>query len=624
MNTPPTSRDQLPTILKRVILTALSQMALAYVSLFIHNLYPVWSAPLWPASGAALAAVLLGGPWMLVGVYLGLLPSQFFFWGVVPTSTALLLPLANTVETALAWLLLRKVVHGFHDWISTQRDIVTFLIAAPWIPAVTSALLAQILLRHNGVVPSNTFFSEVLIYALGNASGIILLTPLILVWRNYLNFPWLTRTGLQLIAHTLVVAIAVWLIHAETAFSSALFIALIPIFIWGVWSTGLKGATLSCLLLSFLFFSWQVQKPFDLRLIAKHSDTTVLSSIQHSYNPGNTTSSAFSTIKEPLTLQVSMLTMFCLTMLPLGLAADTLRANSQKDQLVMDSLDSTFWFWDSVTGAKIQSKTIAENLPSGVSLFQRGSPTGQIKVTSANPSQPSYLSHWVITQSSPSGEPLQATGLLHCLRLQEKMEKAEASAEIAQIEIASLRSRFNPHLLFNCLTGLRALIRRDPTSAREFTGHLARFLRTAVDSQARPLIPLKEEISLCRDYLALEQMRGSTTVAELNFPRNTLNILIPPMSIHTLIENAVKHGTRDAEGKLNIHVSAVIKNKNNLAILISQPGIYSPKKSTKSSGGLMLVRQHLNLLFGKKANLALRQDPSGTVTAELQIPALKT
>jgi LytS/YehU family sensor histidine kinase len=204
------------------------------------------------------------------------------------------------------------------------------------------------------------------------------------------------------------------------------------------------------------------------------------------------------------------------------------------------------------------------------------------------------------------------------------MEKAEASAEIAQIEIASLRSRFNPHLLFNCLTGLRALIRRDPTSAREFTGHLASFLRTAVDSQARPLIPLKEEISLCRDYLALEQMRGSTTVAELSFPRNTLNILIPPMSIHTLIENAVKHGTRDAEGKLNIHVSAILKNKNNLVILVSQPGMFSSANSTKNSGGIMLVRQHLALLFGKKANLALRQDPSGMVTAELQLPTMKT
>jgi LytS/YehU family sensor histidine kinase len=318
-----------------------------------------------------------------------------------------------------------------------------------------------------------------------------------------------------------------------------------------------------------------------------------------------------------------MLTMFCLTMLPLGLAADTLRANSQKDQLVMDSLDSTFWSWDSVSGVNIQSKAIARHIPSEVSLFQRTSPTGQIKLNPIDPSQPSYVSHWVITQFSPSGEPLQATGLLYCLRLQEKMERAEATAESAQIEIASLRSRFNPHLLFNCLTGLRALIRRDPASAREFTGHLARFLRTAVDSQASPLIPLKDEISLCRDYIALEKMRGSTIFTKLSFPRKTVNISVPPMSIHTLIENAVKHGTRDAEGKINIRASAMLENNNNLVILVSQPGNFSSQNLTKSSGGLMLLRQHLNLLFGEEANLALREDPPGTVTAKIQLPTRK-
>jgi LytS/YehU family sensor histidine kinase len=95
------------------------------------------------------------------------------------------------------------------------------------------------------------------------------------------------------------------------------------------------------------------------------------------------------------------------------------------------------------------------------------------------------------------------------------------------------------------------------------------------------------------------------------------------MSIHTLIENAVKHGTRDARGKLNIHASAILKNKNHLVIQISQPGNFSSAKSIKNSGGLMLVRQHLALLFGKEANLALREVPSGTVTAEMQLPAGK-
>ena len=102
-----------------------------------------------------------------------------------------------------------------------------------------------------------------------------------------------------------------------------------------------------------------------------------------------------------------------------------------------------------------------------------------------------------------------------------------------------------------------------------------------------------------------------------------MNILIPPLSVHTLIENAVKHGTQDEKGEINIHASAILKSKNNLLIFVSQPGKLSSQNLTESSGGLMLVRQHLALLFGEKAHLTLREVPPGSVTAELQIPTRK-
>ena len=112
----------------------------------------------------------------------------------------------------------------------------------------------------------------------------------------------------------------------------------------------------------------------------------------------------------------------------------------------------------------------------------------------------------------------------------------------------------------------------------------------------------------------------SMSLTALSFPQNTADFLVPPMSIHTLIENAVKHGTRNEEGKLNIHASAMLKNKDKLVILVSQPGNFFLANLTKSSGGLMLVRQHLTLLFGEEANLTLREHPPGTVTAEMQLP----
>jgi LytS/YehU family sensor histidine kinase len=243
-----------------------------------------------------------------------------------------------------------------------------------------------------------------------------------------------------------------------------------------------------------------------------------------------------------------------------------------------------------------------------------------MKVLSRDPSLPAYLSHWVITHSSESGEPLEATGLLHCLRLEERAEKAEISAEIAKMEVATIRSRINPHLLFNCLTGLRALVQRNPPRAREFITLLAQFLRTSVDSQLNTLIPIEEELSLCRQYLALETIRGKDVLFIVTVPSKIQAFKIPPMSIQTLVENAVKHGNFSPKKKLWIRLSAKLDADKRLVVSISQPGNIKPRSLDQVSAGMALVRQHLLLVYHHEASLNLREKRNGVVSAILTIP----
>ena len=230
--TPPSKRTFFVTT-KGIVLTTFVQIVLSGLSQWLHNVSPEWSASLWLGSGGALGCVLLGGPWMLSGVYLGLVAYHFLISGSLPVSTALLLPLANVTETSLAWLLLTKVADGFHLWISKQRDIVIFLIAAPWIPALSSALIATTLLCAAGVVPFIHFQSEVMTYALGNAGGIILLTPLILAWRDIHQFDWLSTRGLQMVAYTLGVALLIGTFYLNIPFRIPILIILLPVIVWG-------------------------------------------------------------------------------------------------------------------------------------------------------------------------------------------------------------------------------------------------------------------------------------------------------------------------------------------------------------------------------------------------------
>ena len=557
---------------------------------------------------------------MLIGVYLGLLPSQLFFWGEIPKATSLLLPIANVGETALAWFLLRKVKKEFNVLLNTQKDLVAFLLLAPWLPSLLSAAVAQILLCASRRLPMENLFHEGVVYAAGNASGIILLTPLILSWRDIFSLNWKSRTFMISFATALFVGTCVWIIHRDIQISQAVFILIVPVAVWGTWSTGLKGATLNCFILSFVFFNLKPNQPFDLRLLAKHTGTD--SALYRSgSNQGHPTDSNFEKILEdPLTSQIALLTVLCITFFPLGLAADTLRASAAKDRLIMNSLESSLWTWDLAEGYHIDSSTIASELSALPTLFLETTPVGQIKVMPRELGASPYLSHWVTTHFSATGKPLQVTGILHSLGLQEKVEKAEKVAEIANMEITALRSRLNPHLLFNCLTGLRALIQKDPTSAQDFTGKLANFLRNAVDTQARPLISLQEEVSLCRDYLSLETIRGSRLNAIFQIDPAATRVSVPPMSVHTLIENAVKHGKRMKNKALTIQVIARKSRDKKLTIQVIQPGCLKKARPEKTGAGLLLARQQLDLLFQKKGQINLTEDRSGHVTATLEIP----
>ena len=597
-----------------IISTAISQIVLAYASLYIANYDPVWSAPLWPASGAALAAVLLGGPRMLLGVFLGLIPSQLFFWGSVPTITALLLPLANVVETGLAWFLLRKVARGFNDRFSTQRDLIYFLVLAPWLPALTSAFLGQgaLALTYRQFT-TDTFLSEVLVYAMGNASGMILITPLVLIWRDILRtHPKPERNVWVSLLNAGVVLALVWGIQ-RGFYTIWLFMVLPPLVFWGVWTTGLRGASLNCCILSLLLFQVQPHLPFDQRLSQKHVDPPKIKT--RAGDPGSLPQQL---LQEPLALQFTLLTVFCITLYPLGLAADTLKTSKRKDQMMMDALHSSLWTWSCISGYQIESPHIARDVSLKNELFDPTISAGQRKVSTEDADHPSYLSHWTTTEVSASGAPQQVIGILHSLGMEEKVAAAEKSAAVAQMEIENLRSRLSPHLLFNCLTGLRTLILKNPTQARKFTEQLAQFLRSAVDTQRAPLITIQEEIQLCRSYLSLRRLTQKDFVTTFQVNSDCLTVQIPPMTIHSLIENALKHGTRSRGQKLHIFISAR-RHHQKLVVLVTHPGSISPSRVPKPNGGIAMTRKHLALFFENRSSLTLRQSSARKVSARVEI-----
>jgi Histidine kinase len=98
--------------------------------------------------------------------------------------------------------------------------------------------------------------------------------------------------------------------------------------------------------------------------------------------------------------------------------------------------------------------------------------------------------------------------------------KTESLAnEVTQAQLMLLQSQLEPHMLFNTLAHLRALIGHDTERALAMLDHLNDYLRTTLHASRQPLHPLGEEFSRLGDYLSLMAIRmGPRLVFELDLP----------------------------------------------------------------------------------------------------------
>jgi len=609
-----------------ILFTAGSQFFLSYLTLYIQDIYPSWSAPFWPASGVALAACLLRGPWMLLGVYIGLVAPNFMLWSVSPRWIGLVLPLGNVLETGLAWWLLKSSIKRFDFRLTNVSDVGTFLVLAPWVPAGMSAFFVQTCLYWGKVISFERYPGELLVFWLGNATGIMIITPLILVWRDFSIFRWISRKGIQIVLLLLALSLALILFHCSELpkYVRLCSVLVVPLMAWGIWSTGFRGATMICLILSFAYFALDIpnSRPISLLLKQKHLQAELgFITVMKVDFPLNRILPPPTMMEEALE-EIGVLTTLCLTILPLGAAADELRRKGEQDDLIMQALDASFWSWTRKDGLRIQNSKVAKMVGSHPLLFHAHEPAGKIRVPSLGPSEVEYDSFWAVTEAGPHGNPLVITGILQGQTAFENRTDTDKKTATDNLKVQALRAHLNPHLIFNCLTGLRAMIKSNPELAREFTSRLARFLRAVVDSQTSTLISLTHEIDICMDYIALESMRGKKIHLDYQPQHQEKSIFLPPLSLVTLVENAVKHGQRDKSGTLSLELQCHRNGTGVDHIILRHAGIIQDKSGNELPGGLSLLKQQLKTVHHPSSRVQLLQPSSHIVEARIELTVL--
>lgn len=205
-----------------------------------------------------------------------------------------------------------------------------------------------------------------------------------------------------------------------------------------------------------------------------------------------------------------------------------------------------------------------------------------------------------------------------------ELERSELARDALDSRLRLLQAQVEPHFLFNTLANIRELVDSGSSQASQVLGSLIAYLRAAVPNLNNAASTIGQELALVRAYLELMHMRMPDRL-QFSFDVDdfALQTSCPPMSLLTLVENAVRHGIDPSEEGGRIDVSVKLQN-NRCVAQVRDTGVgLSGGQGTKGLGtGLANLRERLQLIFADQAQLSLTAlEPHGFL-AEINFPAL--
>jgi two-component sensor histidine kinase len=189
-----------------------------------------------------------------------------------------------------------------------------------------------------------------------------------------------------------------------------------------------------------------------------------------------------------------------------------------------------------------------------------------------------------------------------------EVQKVKLESLVKELELKTIKSHINPHFIFNALNSIRALVDENPDRARTAITELSNILRSSMQTEKMELAPLEKELSIVKDYLALEHIRFEDRLRiEYDIDEDTMDQPVPPMMLQTLVENAIKHGiSKQKEGGV-VRVISDFTNDHHELIVQNTGRLNSAAEDVIDGFGIKSTRNRLKILFGSKASFEIRE-----------------
>jgi two-component system, LytTR family, sensor histidine kinase AlgZ len=198
------------------------------------------------------------------------------------------------------------------------------------------------------------------------------------------------------------------------------------------------------------------------------------------------------------------------------------------------------------------------------------------------------------------------------------LRAAALSPAIAEARLQALTARIRPHFLFNSLNAVLSLIRAEPKRAELALEELAELFR-ALMRDNRDLVPLADEIALCRQYLDLEKLRlGERLKVHWEIDDIPGDLRVPSLLLQPLLENAVYHGVEPfAEpGAIKVHFA---RRGDQLTIDLDNPVVAGGSHHAGNRMALANIRERLALHYDLEARLDAKEE-NGSYKLHMVLP----
>jgi len=204
---------------------------------------------------------------------------------------------------------------------------------------------------------------------------------------------------------------------------------------------------------------------------------------------------------------------------------------------------------------------------------------------------------------------------------QEEIERISYEQRLTEAEFKILQAQIEPHFLFNTLSNVLSLIPTQPDKAEQMLSDFTIYLRASLQQTRSDSIRLEDEVATVRSFLGIMAVRmGERLRYHIEVPPELFSIMVPPLLIQPLVENAVEHGIepRSEGGSITIKASS---SGGMLILEISDSG-NGIASSSPLGVGMGNIRERLNLLYKGEASFqVLPNTPCGAVV-RLIIPMI--